>query len=444
MVEKLVGIEHYLSSDYEGIGGIYKISHKDFIVKEITSTGHVLEIREDSESPPFLKDSKDRYTTFNIVKVNQDAFQAFKELSYALKIPLENISYAGIKDKCAISVQEASIPGNHIEALKKIKLRDIYIRNIHPTRKPIKIGDHQGNNFTIVIRNIAKSDQLERNVKQLISFLGKNGFPNYYGLQRFGSLRPNSHKVGRFLLHEDYENAYKEFVTSVYKTESLSARQARENLYSNGDLEKALVEFPKSLKYERKMIKHLINNPGDYKGALRTLPLGLETLLISAFQSWFFNKMISIRVEKGDSLLEPIKGDVIGILDDVNGNLTKITYLFGNRYDNYLKQAIELNRAVIVMPLIGYNTNLDDFPAVKDLFYEVIAREGIDRRIFQEETLKSHDFKGSFRAITLKPIGLNILEITNDDMFPDKKKIRIEFSLSRGCYATMLLRELMK
>jgi tRNA(Glu) U13 pseudouridine synthase TruD len=43
-----------------------------------------------------------------------------------------------------------------------------------------------------------------------------------------------------------------------------------------------------------------------------------------------------------------------------------------------------------------------------------------------------------------KPMGLNLLEYGNDDEFKKKKKLKLEFSLKKGSYATMLLRELMK
>jgi tRNA(Glu) U13 pseudouridine synthase TruD len=44
----------------------------------------------------------------------------------------------------------------------------------------------------------------------------------------------------------------------------------------------------------------------------------------------------------------------------------------------------------------------------------------------------------------IKPIGLKIVELKDDDLFVGCKKLKIEFSLVKGTYATMLLRELMK
>lgn len=443
-VEKHVGIESFSTSDIQGIGGEYKTSYKDFIVKEITKDGKTLEMREDSESPPFLEDSKDKYTSFNIIKINKDTFEAIREISKHLGIPSSAIQYAGLKDKCSISVQSASIKGNYIHKLKTIKLSDIYLRNITPSDKSIKLGSNFGNNFTIMIRNIAPENKIEERISEIIKKINSRGFPNYYGLQRFGSLRPNSHKIGEYPLEQNYIEAYHELVTAIYSTESSKAQMVRKKLAETGDLKSALDDFPQALGYERKMIQSLIEKPDDFKMAIETLPPGLMTLLISSFQSWIFNKMLSKRNNKGISLFEPVVGDRIVILDDEIGNMSKVTYLYGGLYDEFLDEAINLNRAAIIAPLIGYNTNLEEYPLMKDIFQEVISQEGIKIDFLNNEVLKKFDFKGSYRAITVKPVGVKISEFSDDDLNEKKKKLKIEFSLVRGSYATMLLRELIK
>ena len=189
------------------------------------------------------------------------------------------------------------------------------------------------------------------------------------------------------------------------------------------------------------MIKHLIDYTGDYKGSFGILSNDLVKLLISAFQSFLFNKMISLRIREGNSLL---KGDTISILDDVNGHITQAKYIYGGRYDKYIEEAIELNRAVIVAPLVGYETNLDDFPIMKSYFEKIIQEEGIDPTILTNELISNTDFKGAFRSVYVKPIALKILHLKDDELFPEKKRLKFEFSLQKGSYATILLREIMK
>jgi tRNA(Glu) U13 pseudouridine synthase TruD len=154
--------------------------------------------------------------------------------------------------------------------------------------------------------------------------------------------------------------------------------------------------------------------------------------------------MISLRVKNGIPLFSPIKGDVISILDEKNGLTTRVLYKYGDLYDAFLKKAIELNRAVIIAPIIGFETKIDDFPAMASMFSEILHEERINPTIFKSDWLSNFEFKGSFRALAVKPVDLQILEIGDDELFPEKKKIKLEFSLQKGSYATMLIREIIK
>ncbi|MHA1914116.1 MAG: tRNA pseudouridine(13) synthase TruD [Promethearchaeota archaeon] len=443
-VEKFVGIESYSTSDFNGIGGVYKTDFKDFIVKEIDKAGKILNIKTDSPSPSFSADLADKFTTFNLIKINRDTFEASRQISKALGIPYTSLNYSGLKDKQSISVQKISVKGNHIEKLKNLKIPNIYIRNIHPSKKPLKLGSHLGNNFTVVIRNIEASKNLKENIENLLGFINQFGIPNYYGLQRFGYFRPNSHIVGRFLLEGEYEKAFNEYVLTTYSTESIESLTARNDFQTDRNLGKAYKNFPKGLQYEKNMILYLIENPQDYFGAINTLSIDLRRLLKSSFQSYLFNKMLSIRVKRDLPLFKPIKGDVISIRDDYHGNITQVKYIYGGVYDIYLNRALELNRASIVIPIIGNTTNLDDFPLMQSIYNEMAETEKFDKHIFRSDLMNNEEFKGSIRAMTVKPTELKLIELTDDELNPQRKKLKIEFSLQKGSYATMLLRELIK
>ncbi len=446
-VETFVGIEAYSTPDTKGIGGIYKDSYKDFIVKEITESGKVLEINEDRDNPTYLS-NKDNYTTFNLVKVNRTTFNAINELKQALKISRRIISYSGLKDKHSISVQKVSIRGDFIAQLSNLNLKDIFIRDIAPTKKRVRIGSNRGNNFTITLRKIPPKKDLEQQVKQLLGKLKEVGFPNYFGLQRFGTYRPNSHLISLNLLEGNYEKAVREFVSTLYSSESDDLSECRAKMgtvLNNGKkLREAYKNFPKGLTYECNLIEHLIRYPGDYKGAMQNLSDDIVNLVINAFQSFIFNKLITERVREGIPLFKPVNGDVISILDDVNGLETNALYTYGHHYDSFLDEALKLNRAAIVAPIIGYDTDLNDFPLMKRLFKIILREENIDPQIYDSEHLKKYNLKGTFRSIQAKPIGLKLLDYGEDEVYDNRKKVKFEFSLNKGTYATMHLRELIK
>ncbi len=443
-LEKFVGISVYSTSQLKGFGGIYKNTYKDFVVKEITSEGNILEIKEDTPITHFFEDSNYNYTTFNLIKINRDTFEVIRLLSKSLDIPIELINYSGLKDKVSLSIQQFSIKGNHIDRLKKFRYKDIFIRNIIPTKKSVKIGSNWGNNFTITLRKIDPEKSSLLHIQKILKIVQEKGFPNYYGLQRFGTFRPNSHLVGRYILEGNFKEAFDEIVLNTYSTENGESQKLRRELRKTGDYIKLYDKFPNSLNYEKILIKSIINSPGDYEKAVKKLPKYLIKLLISSFQSYLFNKLITLRVNRGLSLFQPENGDVISILDDEGGHLTKVKYIFGGAYDNFLVEAITLNRARMVIPLIGYDTKLEEFPLMDQLLRELLSVEGISLKIFENPMLVEYDFKGSYRSMIVKPIGLKLLEYEVDNASKKKNKLKLEFSLKRGSYATMLLRELMK
>ncbi|MHA1104787.1 MAG: tRNA pseudouridine(13) synthase TruD [Promethearchaeota archaeon] len=423
-IEKFAGIGSYATSNIKGIGGIYKHTYKDFIVREVTKEGEILRIKDISPKSHFSGELYDDFTEFNLVKINTEPFKAFNLIASALKVPVSHITYSGLKDRCSISVQKVAVKGNHVVKLNNLKLRDIFINNISPSRKSIRLGSNKGNHFTVIIRNIDNDIDVEKRNLKVFDMLSNNGFLNYYGLQRFGTFRPNSHIIAKHILLNEYENVFNEL--------------------QEGDMEWAYANFPKGLNYERMMIHHLKDHEKDFKGSVQKIPSYLIKLLFSSFQSYFFNKMLTLRIKKGISPFEPANGDVIIILDDDNGSLTSIKYIYGGKYDKFLKEAIRLNRAHIVIPLVGYDTKMDDYPLMNKFFEDVLNEEKIDSTIFKCELFRQYEFKGAHRAMVIKLSDAKILEVSKDDIFQDKQKVKIEFSLPRGSYATMVLRELMK
>jgi tRNA pseudouridine13 synthase len=442
-IEKFVGINVYSTSNLAGIGGIYKNTYKDFIVKEITNEGKTLEIKEDFSISAF-DESDYNNTTFNLIKINRDTFEIVRILSRALKVPIGAIYYSGLKDKVSLSVQQFSIKGNYVDQLKRFKYKDVFVRNISLTKKPVKIGTNWGNNFTITLRNIDREENQLETIEKILKCIQDRGFPNYYGLQRFGTFRPNSHIVGRYVLEGKFRDAFEEMVLSTYSTEDRKSQKIRKKISNSKRYEKIFEKIPYSLNYERILIKSIMEHPQDYERAIKKLPIYLLKLLISSFQSYFFNMLITLRVKKGYSLFKPEIGDVICILDDENGHLTKVKYQYGGPFDSFLEEAISLNRARIIVPLIGCDTNLEDFPLFNELLRDLFIQENINPLIFQNPIFLDFDFKGTYRSMMARPFGLELLEYGIDEVFKNKYKLRLEFSLKKGSYATMLLRELMK
>ena len=74
----------------------------------------------------------------------------------------------------------------------------------------LKLGDLNGNRFTLVLRQVEGDDLT---IEKCVNSLKEKGFINYYGLQRFGTTEVSTHEIGLQLL----KNNFKEAVNLILK-----------------------------------------------------------------------------------------------------------------------------------------------------------------------------------------------------------------------------------
>jgi len=108
-----------------------------------------------------------------------------RELARHAQVPLSAVSYAGLKDRHAVTEQWFSVhlpgrPDPDWQALDNDAFQ--VTQALRHTRK-LKTGTLRGNRFAVRIRGLnAAPEQLQSRVQQLAT----HGFPNYFGSQRFG------------------------------------------------------------------------------------------------------------------------------------------------------------------------------------------------------------------------------------------------------------------
>ncbi len=107
-----------------------------------------------------------------------------EQLAKFAGISARNMSYAGLKDRKAITEQWFSLqmPGQPTPDFSQFSLEGVGILDVTRHQRKIRIGSLQGNHFEILLRNAEETDEL----KVRLDFLAKNGFPNYFTEQRFG------------------------------------------------------------------------------------------------------------------------------------------------------------------------------------------------------------------------------------------------------------------
>lgn len=419
--ETKIGMLYYLSNA-DGTGGRIKVLPEDFRVTEI------------SKGP--AEDLNGKFTIAKVTSTNWETNRMVRLLSRSLGISREKIGFAGTKDKRAVTSQLMSFECSP-ERLGTVDLKDLEISDIYRSKHPMKIGDLIGNRFSIKVRESEMpmekiSGTLESVIKEVYE---AGGFPNYFGVQRFGVVRPVTHLVGEQLVRGNIEDAVRAYLSFPSEFENADVSIAREELAHRDDWKELIKIMPESMGFEKSMVGHLMEMPDDWGGAISVLPNNLQMMLVHAYQSYLFNVMLSKRMGKGLPLNSPIEGDiVIPVSADGTPDHDHPVCATSKNIDLVAAQ-IKSRRAFISISLFGSDSVVQD-GEMGDIESSVLKEESIQASDFIIPGLPRCSSKGSRREI-LCPVQ-EIEYLTGEDSYD------IGFSLPKGNYATTLMREFMK
>ncbi|MBI5229373.1 tRNA pseudouridine(13) synthase TruD [Candidatus Micrarchaeota archaeon] len=405
--------------------GMFEFAPEEFIVEEITKEGLVLELDKQIEKEGDGNLEKDYFTHFILQKREWNTLQALSAISRALHIGAKRLNFAGTKDRNAITTQLCSAFAVPSEKILSLKIKDIQINGAWKEKEKVRLGDLLGNRFTITLskENCGKNVEAEK-IKKNAS---KNNYciPNYFGQQRFGSMRGNSHLIGKLMLQGKYEEAVLNFL--CFPGDDKLGAEARKQLEKEKDFAAALGYFPRHLKYERTILGQLAKNPRDFIGAFRKLPRTLQLIFIHAFQSFLFNELLKKRVEE--------KRLFVGAIGDFYCNSD--SYGFpeidsAKAIEDYaeataVNERIQSGSCFLAGHLIGYETDLTQDEAF------LLEREGIEKEAFRLKSMPELHSKGSLRPLFVPLKDFAVL-------FPSP--VKIGFSLPSGSYATVAIEEL--
>ncbi|MHC1585627.1 MAG: tRNA pseudouridine(13) synthase TruD [Candidatus Syntropharchaeia archaeon] len=411
-----IGIEVYITKS-EGIGGTIKKYPSDFRVFEITS-------RSEGE--------EGNYLIVEVTKENWDTHHLVRDLSRVLGVSRKRFGWAGTKDRKAIATQKMSIWGIKEGDLERIKLPGVSIKKIGYSNKPVSLGDLYGNEFEITVRDIDLPREIaEDRVRKILKEMEEKGVPNFFGEQRFGTSRPVTHLVGREIVLGNFEKAAMLYIAEPFPDESEETKKARKYIKDTLDFRGKLPNF---LRYERAMLDYLIKNPGDYKGAFNVLPENLKKLFVHAYQSYIFNLILSRRIKEGIPLNQAVVGDIVCFKNEIGFPDPSRTQKVTEKTVDGINNLIKRGRAWVTLPLIGYETELAE-GIQGEIEEKVLEEQKIDKDDFRIPSMPELASKGTRREITLP---LNLKYEIGDGW------AKFKFSLPKGGYATVLLREIIK
>ena len=121
----------------------------------------------------------------HVRKRNSNTQWVARQLARFAGVPASAVSYAGLKDRKAVTEQWFSVqlPGRPDPDWKSLSHQDFEVLGYARHQRKLKTGALKGNRFRLCIRNVnASADDIGRRLQQVAAA----GFPNYFGLQRFG------------------------------------------------------------------------------------------------------------------------------------------------------------------------------------------------------------------------------------------------------------------
>ena len=418
--QHIVGSESFFSKT-SVIGGKLRKKSEDFNVEEVVSIpgrSHWIWMQDTPNG---------KHQIVKIKAKNWDTHVLVKELSRKLNIGQKSIGFAGTKDKRAITTQHFSVKTSR-ENLSAINLENIELEFLHSSIKPIRLGNLVGNKFKIKVTSSSNNDHITNIFSELEGF-----FPNYFGIQRFGAVRPITHIVGEKIVQGDYEGAVLDYLT--LGSPNFGGHEGREYLSETKDFTKSLEKFPPHMLFERQLLGHLSRNKGDYTGAILQLPESLSKMLVHGYQSLIFNKVLDMRIKEGMDACLPQIGDYVMPADGYGGPDQRVTIEVTERNQSKLSKRCREGKAWVAGLLPGANSKFSK-GRQGELEKEVMNAFGVEFKDFIIDDIPELSSYGMYRPLFQK---YNDIEVDYDSDNPV-----FSFWLHKGTYATSFLREIMK
>ncbi|MEE3213770.1 MAG: tRNA pseudouridine(13) synthase TruD [Thermoproteota archaeon] len=385
-IDSELGLNVY-STKFSGTNGKIKQNNKDFEVSEVISEKALDTISEETG-----------FAIYNLRKNGIDTNHALRDVEKRFGLVLRAL---GLKDSHAITeqfVQAKTIS----RSLEKIDGKKYSLKRIGFSKKPIAKQDMLGNKFKIKISD---------STKDISQFNEHDKILNFFGYQRFGSKRPITHLVGKAIIQNDYQKAIDFLLNYSSKYDSEENNQYRKLIAERKSELEIIDQLPRSMDIETAVLRSLAKS-NDQKTAIREIPLQMRRFYVQAYQSYIFNKTLSMAFEYEEELFHPKESDVCY---DRTSQLGK----FQNEPDQRL-----------TVPLVGHSY----FKKTRFDYYiqKILETEEVSPSEFLIKDFQEISVEGGFRNSSIQCDNFQ----TSNDI--------IEFQLSRGSYATIVIREILK
>jgi tRNA pseudouridine13 synthase len=171
-----------------------------------------------------------------------------------------------------------------------------------------------------------------------------------------------------------------------------------EQRFSKNNIEVGKCLIKKDFKKACEILELEVKN-NDFIGALKIIPRRLLKMYAHAYQSFIWNETVTEAVGKGIKVEE--------------------------------------------VPLVGFCTELTEYgEKTREIIENILTKENLILTDFIIKQVPELSLEGNVRKVFIEVKDFKVLEKTKDELNKTKKKIKVSFSLPKGSYATVVIKEI--
>ncbi len=378
-----------------------KSTPEDFVVEEVLDL-------------PIIKGPAE-YSVYRLTKRGVNTLDVIADIARRLHIPRKHISYAGLKDRHALTTQFISIRRG---GLWRIKGKNYTLEYIGRANRPVSQSVLMGNRFRIVVREI--SPDKEKIARERIPLIIRQGFVNYYDSQRFSSARHGKGFFAQKVIVGDYEGAARLLFESSARDNSAD-RRFRRCVLANWGNWLACVHLAPS-RWERNFLEKLARTSSNFRRALELVDRDFLFLLGTVYQAWLWNRAAA----------EFIRKHIPANLRFEHRFWRDQMLPFLNSLDS---KTVEFLRGIKI-PLPSPGLNLRD--EIGEIYEKILRDEGIDGMANFKTRLPGMVFKTALRPLIVVPREVEFVWRRADKT----AALEVRAFLPKGSYITMMLRQI--
>ncbi|MGE5280495.1 MAG: tRNA pseudouridine(13) synthase TruD [Deltaproteobacteria bacterium] len=376
-----------------------KARPEDFLVREIAQP---------------VWGEKGTHAVYLLTKRNRNTVELLIAIADRLGVPFGRFSYGARKDRRALTHQFVAIA--HPKRFE-LKDKDFTLAYVGRMDRPMGPDLIAANDFTVVVRNLEAG--AAAGGLAALDGIAAAGFANYFDDQRFGCHDPLQGFFAEKLLKRQFNGALKVYMTAAAFADDAAARERKRFFFERWrDWDACLKEAKTS--FEKRAFARLRDDPKDFFGPLKDIPLHEMTLFVSAYQSFLWNEMLR-RLLTDRGLGQRVYEGAVG------------PYCFwtpGHVFDD--------GQAFPSLPMPGLRP-VFEYTFIKELYDGVLADNGARQALFNKVVPRRVFFKSFPRPSRVRPEGLQAAA-SADDMYPSRQKLTLSFRLPRGSFATMMIK----